>query len=126
MYCDGHVFYGSDVRTQNDKLFEESVTKNTQNTPQCIWPICSISQKIWNIFEKCPYQASIVRLLKLGRTLHFILYRKTQSRYLMLPQLQSYTFSTTLKLDRLKSKLGIRMTMQCIIEVHQKSNFGYF
>ena len=54
-------------------------------------------------------------LLKVGRTLHFILYRKTQSRYLMIPPVIYCLLPTiVLKPDRLKSKLSIRKTIPCI------------
>ena len=42
--------------THNDKMRAESLTGNTTNAPQFIWP----KSRIWDIFEKSPHHMSIV------------------------------------------------------------------
>ena len=48
--------------THNDKMCAESLTGNTPNTPQFIWPICPKRPIIWDIFEKSPHNMCIVHV----------------------------------------------------------------
>ena len=48
---------------QSEKICAESATKKYPRYPQFIWPIGPISENIWNVFEKRPYWASVVRAL---------------------------------------------------------------
>ena len=53
VFCrnNGRLMKNYELGTHNDKICADSLTGNTQNTPQFIQPICPNRPIIWNIFE---------------------------------------------------------------------------
>ena len=55
------IFLGNDGQvTHGAKMEADSSTQKTENTPKFIRPICPIGSKVWDIFGKRLYRASVV------------------------------------------------------------------
>jgi hypothetical protein len=46
----------------NDKIYAESSTENTPNSPKFIRPICPIGPQVWDIVGKRHHWASVIRV----------------------------------------------------------------